>query len=79
MTYTGSDARDNQDRPPSVVIDELLDYIERCFEMPLTSSRSLRDQILVRHPLQSFSPRYLTHLRPVFLVIPSRLAREPKC
>ena len=58
MTYTGSDARDNQDRPPSVVIDELLDYLERCFEMPLTSSCSLRDQILVRHPLQSFSPRY---------------------
>lgn len=48
VTYTGRDQRDDSEIPPSVVVEELTDYISARFP----------DANPVWHPLQAFSPRY---------------------
>jgi exodeoxyribonuclease V gamma subunit len=63
ITYVGQGIRDNEEIPPSVVVSELLDVIEESFVPPALDSRpptgnSLRTQLVTRHPLQPFSPRY---------------------
>jgi len=58
MSYVGQDIRDNSELPPSVLVSELLDHLERGFVCE--SGRSVREHILVRHPLQAFSRRYFT-------------------
>jgi exodeoxyribonuclease V gamma subunit len=64
VTYTGQSIRDNSERPPSVVVGELLDRIEQRFELPGDSGSEgergerVRERVLVRHPLQAFSTRY---------------------
>ncbi|MEA3332107.1 MAG: exodeoxyribonuclease V subunit gamma [Pseudomonadota bacterium] len=61
LSYLGRDPQDNHLRPPSVVVSELLDYIEGCFAPPAEAgSLSLRDFILYDHPPQPFSPRYFS-------------------
>jgi exodeoxyribonuclease V gamma subunit len=50
VSYVGQDIRDNSVRPPSVLVSELVDYIERGFTVPRN--------LVVRHPLQAFSTRY---------------------
>ncbi len=48
VSYVGRGVRDNQPKPPSVVVSEWLAYLEDCFETaPLTE-----------HALQPFNPRY---------------------
>ena len=44
ITYTGNDERTNLPRPPAVPVGELLDRLPR-------------EQVVTRHPLQSFDPR----------------------
>jgi exodeoxyribonuclease V gamma subunit len=53
VTYVGQSVRDNSVRSPSVVLLELLEAVRSC----APNSNSL-DGLLVRHPLQPFSPRY---------------------
>ena len=50
-TCTGRGLRDDAPIPPSVLVDELKDYLDRRF--PGT-------QVEIRHPLQPFSPRYFS-------------------
>jgi len=55
ISYLGNDVRDNSPREPSVVVSELVDYIDRSWRLPggaMPSSNLVR-----RHPLQPFSPR----------------------
>lgn len=56
VTYTGRDQRDDSEIPPSVVVDELADYINARFP----------DTDPVKHPLQAFSPRYFAGERELF-------------
>ena len=56
ISYTGQSIQDNSERPPSVVVSELLDTIEQGFEIPGVAN--IRDAIVVRHRLQAFSPAY---------------------
>jgi len=63
ITFTGQDIRDQRHRPPSVVIDELLDALERTHRPdPHATDDALRDpdsfrrHLLVQHPLHAFSP-----------------------
>lgn len=63
VTYTGQSIRDNAMRPPSVVVSELLDGVARLFSpnAPWASEierlDELRERLVLRHPLQGFSPR----------------------
>lgn len=59
ITYQGQNVRNLRTRPPSVLVEELLDAIERGGggddeEKPI----SIREQVIVRHPLQAFSHHY---------------------
>jgi exodeoxyribonuclease V gamma subunit len=56
LTYPGLSPRDGAALPPSVVIDELLDALERGFE--LDGKPLERKRLVVEHPLHPFSPRY---------------------
>ncbi len=53
ISYTGQGLRDNTTLPPSVLIDELLDYVGGRFA---DGSRELPANLVIRHPLQPFSP-----------------------
>jgi exodeoxyribonuclease V gamma subunit len=59
VTYVGQSISDNSELPPSVVVNELLDAIDRSFADP--SGRRPRDRIVLRHALQPFSPCYFGH------------------
>lgn len=53
ITYTGLDNRDNSEIPPSVVVDELLDYINAGFR-----KQDAEPDVVIRHRLQPFSSSY---------------------
>jgi len=56
ISYVGRSLKDNSDLPPSVLVSELLDYLDTAFEAE--TGRSLHAQLIIRHPLQPFSHRY---------------------
>ena len=58
LSYVGQDIRDNTPLPPSVLVSELLDYLDAGFA-PDDGSR-MRDRLPLRHPLQPFSRRYFS-------------------
>jgi exodeoxyribonuclease V gamma subunit len=51
ISYIGRDIQDNAPKPPSVLVDELLEYIEDNYGIRA-------DQLVIEHPLQGFSPSY---------------------
>ena len=55
ISYAGQSIEDNSNRPPSVLVSELLDYIEEGYH---THSHDIIDTIVTRHPLQAFSAAY---------------------
>lgn len=60
LSYVGQDLHDNSSIPPSVLVDELLDYIDRYPRNADDDPR--RDTLVVKHPLQPFSARYFDGL-----------------
>ena len=60
ISYSGQDQRDNSSRSPSVVVSELLDYLDACYppQPGPPKGLSLRQRLLLHHPLQPFSLRY---------------------
>ncbi len=56
LSYVGQSIRDNSPLPPSVLVGELLDAVDRGFCRP--DGGRPREQLLTRHPLQAFSRRY---------------------
>jgi len=57
VTYTGNDERTNLPRPPAVPVGELLDIVERTARR---QGSSVREQVVIHHPLQPFDPRNFT-------------------
>jgi exodeoxyribonuclease V gamma subunit len=55
ISYVGQSIQDNSEIPPSVVVSELLDYLEQGYKVP---NRKLSDFLVVKQRLQAFSPRY---------------------
>jgi len=55
ISYVGQSIQDNSIIPPSVVVSELLDYIEQGFTIP---GKNMVDHLLITHRLQAFSPAY---------------------
>jgi len=56
ISYTGRDSRDNAPLPPSVLVSELLDYVESAFVA--ADGGTLAGQFPLQHPLQAFNPDY---------------------
>ncbi len=55
LSYVGQSLQDNSPIPPSVLVTELLDYIEANFELP---NRAISDLLVTQHRLQAFNPAY---------------------
>ncbi len=58
ISYTGRDARNDTERPPSVVVTELLDAVRRCVRS--AQCGDVAAALVTLHPLQPFSARYGT-------------------
>ena len=56
VTFQGRDARGAGERPASVVVEELLDALDRSDARG--DGASVRDEVVVEHPVQPFSPSY---------------------
>lgn len=52
ISYVGQSPHDNSELPPSVLVSELMDYLERC-------APGCCETLLTKHPLQAFSQKYL--------------------
>jgi exodeoxyribonuclease V gamma subunit len=57
ISYVGQNIQDNSEIQPSVVVSELLDYIEAY----AGKDNIIKDYIYVKHPLQAFSLKYFTN------------------
>lgn len=57
ISYVGRDIQDNSVIPPSVVVDELIEYAQEGFGIK-------REHIVVEHPLQAFSKSYFDNRHP---------------
>lgn len=57
ISWTGRSIRDDTEIPPSVLVSELLDYVEQGFAPP-PGSESVRTHLVVEHRLQAFSATY---------------------
>ena len=60
ISYTGRSIKDNSPIPPSVVVSELIDYIEQGFYM---KNKDIIEHISFEHPLHSFNPIYFKQER----------------
>ncbi|PVZ68353.1 exodeoxyribonuclease V subunit gamma [Pelagibaculum spongiae] len=58
VSYVGQGIRDNQYRPPSILVSELQDLIEQGWQDQ--NGQPLLQQLIDNHPLQPFSPRYFS-------------------
>lgn len=54
MSYTGQRINDNSSRPPSILVDELVSFIESVSENP----KDVKSKLITKQPLHSFSNRY---------------------
>ncbi|MDH3348003.1 MAG: exodeoxyribonuclease V subunit gamma, partial [Desulfobulbaceae bacterium] len=60
ISRVGLDQRDNSPLTPSVVVAELIDYLDRAVELPESTpleKKPISKQLTITHPLQPFSPR----------------------
>jgi exodeoxyribonuclease V gamma subunit len=67
LSYQGKSATSNRDRPPSVLVSDLLDSCKQTFvctddraKEHTTEESGIVDQLLTQHPLQPFSDLYFS-------------------
>ncbi len=70
ISYTGQSCQDNSMMPPSVLVSELMDYINRAFTFPQSDGH---DSLVIKHRLQPFSPAYFKGDRTLFSYAEGRL------
>ncbi|MFC1603230.1 exodeoxyribonuclease V subunit gamma, partial [Pseudomonadota bacterium] len=56
ISFIGQHIRDNSQLPPSGLVDELLDYLDRCYHTD--EKDGIREHCVTHHPLQAYSQRY---------------------
>ena len=64
ISYVGQSARDLSQMPPSVLVSELLDAIERSFTAG--PDKKMETRLVTKHRLQAFSPEYFSGDSPLF-------------
>jgi exodeoxyribonuclease V gamma subunit len=57
LTFVGHSQKDDSECAPSLVLDELLDLVDRSCEAP-AGYKTPRDFVRIRHPLQPWSQQY---------------------
>jgi len=63
ISYVGQSMQDNSLIPPSVLVSELMDYMEQGFTVP---GEKILDRIFTKHRLQAFSPAYFKENEKLF-------------
>ena len=63
ISYTGRDPHDDSERPPSVVVSELLAYLGRHYGVATDTGGMPGGALIQHHPLQPFSERYFADTR----------------
>ncbi len=63
VSYVGQDIEDNTPIPPSVLVSEILDYLDEGFER---EGHSPLEHVVTRHRLQAFNPEYFKKNRAFF-------------
>lgn len=58
ISYVGASIHDNSPIPPSVLVSDFADVVTRRFQT--VEGTDIWEQLLTRHPLQAFSPRYFS-------------------
>ncbi|WP_343822433.1 exodeoxyribonuclease V subunit gamma [Psychrosphaera haliotis] len=62
LSYLGQSSKNNQELMPSVLLSELVDYLQESFIVDnpegRTQTRKVKDQIVIKHALQPFNERY---------------------
>lgn len=58
ISYVGASIHDNSPIPPSVLVSDFADVLNRRFQT--AEGSEIWEQLLTRHPLQAFSPRYFS-------------------
>jgi exodeoxyribonuclease V gamma subunit len=58
VSYIGQSIKDNSPLPPSVLVSELLDYLDRAFEMP--DQKFAKEFLVTRHRLHPFNADYFS-------------------
>ncbi len=58
ISYIGQDQGDNSVLPPSVMVSELLDYLDQSYHFD--SGKRIAARLPQRHPLQGFNPGYFS-------------------
>ena len=58
ISYVGQSVRENTEIPPSVLVSELLDAIQRGFGTP--GGEDVAGRLVIRHRLQGFNPIYFS-------------------
>lgn len=62
ISYTGKSIRNNDDLPPSVMVSELLDYLEKSLKKEAQKNtdkeKNMLGQLIIEHPLQPYSIQY---------------------
>ena len=64
LSYVGQSIRDGGEAPPSVLVSELLDAVQRGFNFPENVDAVSR--LVIRHRLQGFNPAYFTEASGLF-------------
>ncbi len=59
ISYIGQNVADNAPMPPSVLVSELVDYLNQCLGVA-------ESELIRHHPLQPFSDRYFAGTGPLF-------------
>jgi exodeoxyribonuclease V gamma subunit len=75
ISTTGQSCQDNSTIPPSVLVSELMDYLDRAFKFPHGDGP---DSFVIKHRLQPFSPAYFKGDRRLFTYSDGRL-KEAGC
>jgi exodeoxyribonuclease V gamma subunit len=60
ISYVGRSAKDNKETPPSIVVGELLDYLQTRFQRGDGKEQAGAAPVVIKHPLHPFSPAYFT-------------------
>jgi exodeoxyribonuclease V gamma subunit len=58
ISWVGRSIRDNSERPPSVLVSQLRDFLDQTWQVEGASDKLL-DSITLEHPLQAFSSEYI--------------------
>lgn len=76
ISFVGQSMADGSDIPPSVMVSELLDAIDRSYKF--TNSLSAQERLVVKHRLQPFSRYYFTGKSDLFSYSTENLAAVNK-